>query len=75
VTPSPGRTPDRPGSEDRSADEADDLQPASTLPLPLRLLALLGALSFVMIGLSSLVPLLRPPPPPPLPDERQGPVA
>jgi hypothetical protein len=30
-------------------------------PLGLRLLALLGALSFVMLGLSSLAPLLHPP--------------
>ena len=29
-------------------------------PLGLRLLALLGALSFVMLGLSSLTPLLQP---------------
>ena len=31
-------------------------------PLGLRLLALLGAFSFVMLGLSSLVPLLHPQP-------------
>jgi len=39
-------------------------------PLGLRLLALLGAFSFVMLGLSSLAPLLHPPEPtpPPLPD-------
>jgi len=41
-------------------------------PLGLRLLALLGALSFVMLGLSSLAPLLQqgpaqPPAPPPGP--------
>ena len=30
-------------------------------PLGLRLLALLGALSFVMLGLSTLAPLLHPP--------------
>ena len=30
-------------------------------PLGLRLLALLGAFSFVMLGLGSLVPLLHPP--------------
>lgn len=36
-------------------------------PIGLRLLALLGALSFLMIGLSAVVPLLRPPPPEPLP--------
>jgi hypothetical protein len=40
-------------------------------PLGLRLLALLGALSFVMLGLSSLVPLLNPQPaaPPRAPDQ------
>lgn len=39
-------------------------------PLGLRLLALLGAFSFVMLGLSSLAPLLHPPEPTPpaLPD-------
>jgi hypothetical protein len=36
-------------------------------------LALLGALSFLLIGLSSVVPLLRPPPVP-FPDQRRGPV-
>jgi hypothetical protein len=43
-------------------------------PLGLRLLALLGAFSFLMLGVSSLVPLLRPPPPPPMPDQRDGPI-
>ena len=47
--------------------------------LPLRLLALLGALGFVMLGLSSLVPLLGPPsPPPPAPalqDQRNSTVS
>jgi hypothetical protein len=39
-------------------------------PLGLRLLALLGAFSFVMLGLSSLPPLLHPPEPrpPAMPD-------
>jgi hypothetical protein len=41
-------------------------------PLGLRLLALVGAFSFLMLGISSLVPLLRPPPPPPMPDQRDG---
>lgn len=38
-------------------------------PLGLRLLALLGALAFVMLGLSVIAPLLQPAPPParPLP--------
>ena len=36
-------------------------------PLLLRLLALLGAFSFVMLGLASLAPLLNPPQPQPRP--------
>ncbi|MEO1004024.1 MAG: hypothetical protein AAFX65_13055 [Cyanobacteria bacterium J06638_7] len=43
--------------------------------LSLRLLALLGAFSFVMLGLSSVLPLLRPEPPAPLPDQPRGPLA
>ena len=47
--------------------------------LGLRLLALLGALSFVMLGLSSLTPLLYPEPTPqptPAPtDQQQAPVS
>jgi len=39
--------------------------------LPLRLLALVGALAFVMLGVSSVVlPLLLQPGPPSLPDQR-----
>ena len=45
------------------------------LSLGLRLLAMLGALSFVMLGISSITPLLRQPPPPPMPDQRQAPMA
>jgi hypothetical protein len=43
-------------------------------PLGLRLLALLGAFSFLMLGLSSLAPLLHPPQPEPpaLPDRPKG---
>jgi hypothetical protein len=43
-------------------------------PLGLRLLALLGAFSFLMLGLSSLAPLLHPPQPQPpaLPDRPKG---
>ena len=43
--------------------------------LGLRLLALLGAVSFVMLGLSSIAPLLQPPAAPPLPDQRRLPMA
>jgi hypothetical protein len=40
--------------------------------LPLRLLALLGAASFLMLGISSVVvPLMQPPDPPPMPDQRE----
>lgn len=42
--------------------------------LGMRLLALLGAFSFVLLGISSIAPLLQPPPPPPMPDQRQAPV-
>ena len=43
------------------------------LPPGLRVLALVGALSFVMLGLNSLVPLLQmPPPPPEMPDRNTG---
>jgi hypothetical protein len=42
--------------------------------LPLRLLALLGAASFVMLGVSSVVvPLMQPPEPPPMPHDRRQP--
>jgi hypothetical protein len=43
--------------------------------LGLRLLALLGALSFLMLGISSIAPLLQPSSPPQLPDQRRGPVS
>ena len=67
--PRPPRAP-QPGE-----DEEDDslLQPYNR-GLGMRGLALLGALSFVMLGISSLVPLLQPPPKPQLPDQRQPPV-
>jgi hypothetical protein len=42
--------------------------------LGLRLLALLGAFAFLMLGISSIVPLLQPPGPAPMPDRRQAPV-
>lgn len=65
------RPPHRPPPFDRGEDEPLEDRGRS---LWLRLLALLGAFSFVMLGLSSLVPLLRPPPPPPMPDHRHGPI-
>lgn len=43
----------------------------SHLSLSLRLLSMLGALAFMMLGLvSSLMPLLNPPMPPPRPPQR-----
>ena len=47
----------------------DDLPASEGMPLPLRILAGVGALSFILMGLNGLVPLLRPQPPlpPPLP--------
>jgi len=39
-------------------------------PWLLRLLALLGALAFVMLGINSLLPAFEPPAPRPLPDQR-----
>lgn len=47
-----------------SVPEADDWPVDPGRPLILRLLALLGAFSFVMLGLSSLTPLLHPQPNP-----------
>lgn len=51
-------------------DDAPLVDPGRSLGL--RVLALLGAASFVMLGISSVVvPLLQTPePPPPLPDQR-----
>jgi hypothetical protein len=43
--------------------------------LGLRLLALLGAFSFLMLGISSIAPLLQPPEPPELPEQRTNPLA
>ena len=39
-------------------------------PWLLRLLALLGAFAFVMLGVNSLLPLIQQPIPRPLPDQR-----
>lgn len=61
-----------PHSQDRAPgdDEGPLVDPGR--PLGLRLLALLGAVSFLMLGLSTvLLPLLQPSPPPPLPDQRE----
>jgi hypothetical protein len=55
--------------------EDDELLEDRGRSMGLRLLALLGALSFVMLGISSIAPLLQPPPPPERPGERQAPQA
>jgi len=57
--------------------EDDDWPVDGGRPLGLRLLALLGALSFVMVGLSALAPLLHPQPTPPprLPDQPEAAVS
>jgi hypothetical protein len=60
----------------RPQDPFDDDEPLVDpgRSLGLRLLALLGAASFVMLGVSSvLVPLMQPPEPPPMPDQRPHP--
>jgi len=60
----------------RGSDDEPLIDPGR--PIGLRLLALVGAASFLMIGIASLVPLLewlRQPPAPPSPlDPRQRPV-
>lgn len=51
-------------------DDGDDWPVDRGRPLGLRLLALVGALAFVMLGISSLLPVLqRPQPPPSLPTQ------
>jgi hypothetical protein len=58
----------RPPQQDwRPADDGDDWPIDPGRPLGLRLLALLGALAFVMLGINSLLPLLQRPQQPPLP--------
>lgn len=42
--------------------------------LGMRLLALLGAVAFLMLGISSMAPLLRVPAPPQLPDRQRNPL-
>jgi hypothetical protein len=60
----------------RPQDPFDDDEPLVDpgRSLPLRLLALLGAASFVMLGVSSVVvPLMQPAEPPPMPHDRRQP--
>lgn len=85
VTPESARTAlcplSAPGREmptlNHRLPEADDdgLLVDPGMSLGLRLLALLGAFSFLMLGIASIVPLLQSPPPRPLPDQRQAPVS
>jgi hypothetical protein len=55
-------------------NDDDELLEERGRSLGLRLLALLGALSFLMLGISSIAPLLQPASPPQLPDSRRSPV-
>jgi hypothetical protein len=69
--PKARRPPHRPPSIEIREDEPL-VDPGRGLGL--RLLALLGAFSFLLLGISSIAPLLQPAPPPELPGQRQAPV-
>ncbi|MCP9778741.1 MULTISPECIES: hypothetical protein [unclassified Cyanobium] len=60
----PNRKPLPPLREDQ-----DDWPIDQGRPLLLRLLALLGVLGFVMLGVNSLLPAFEPPSPRPMPDQ------
>lgn len=72
----PRRPPPTPTPRPQPHDPANPLDDAPLedpgRPLALRLLGLFGALAFVLLGLSSLVPLFQAPPQRPLPDQRPG---
>jgi hypothetical protein len=53
-----------------SREDQDDWPIDQGRPLLLRLLALLGALGFVMLGVNSLLPAFEQPSPRPMPDQR-----
>jgi len=55
-----------------SMEDQEDWPIDQGRPLLLRLLALLGALGFVMLGVNSLLPAFEPPSPRPMPDQRNG---
>jgi hypothetical protein len=55
--------------------EEEEILKDSGRGLGLRLLALLGAFSFMMLGISSIAPLFQPEPSPPPPDQRRMPAA
>jgi hypothetical protein len=59
----------------QAKEEIDDAPlEARGRSLGLRLLAMLGAVSFLMLGISSIAPLLQPAPTPELPDQRRIPL-
>lgn len=58
----PGAAPRRPGPAPQAGGGEDDWPVDRGRPLGLRLLGLLGALAFVMLGLSVVAPLLQPRP-------------
>ena len=53
-----------------SMEDQEDWPIDQGRPLLLRLLALLGALGFLMLGVNSLLPAFEPPSPRPMPDQR-----
>ena len=53
-----------------SMEDQDDWPIDQVRPWWLRLLALLGALGFVMLGVNSLLPAFQQPSPRPMPDQR-----
>ena len=53
-----------------SMEDQEDWPMDQGRPVLLRLLALLGALGFVMLGVNSLLPAFEPPSPRPMPDQR-----
>ena len=53
-----------------SMEDQEDWPIDQGRPVLLRLLALLGALGFVMLGVNSLLPAFEPPSPRPMPDQR-----
>jgi hypothetical protein len=64
------RPPQRPEANPNQDDPLDEPLVDPGRSIGLRLLALVGAFSFLMLGISSLAPLLQPAPPPALPDQR-----
>ena len=64
------RPPQRPEANPNQDEPLDEPLVDPGRSIGLRLLALVGAFSFLMLGISSLAPLLQPAPPPALPDQR-----